>query len=70
MALSQAQASAVKVGDRIGFKCDVEQSSEVYGVRTNEWSGKLELLVEVTQGDYRHGRKWVDAERCFDHRPK
>lgn len=56
-------ANTVKVGDRVLFKYDVEQYSDVYAIRG---SGEdKEFQVEVTEGDYGHGMKWVSYRKCY-----
>lgn len=58
--------SAVKIGDYVSFKCDIEQGSKVANIRKCG-GGRYgtELLVEVTAGEYERGPMWIDAADCW-----
>lgn len=60
--------SKIKVGDRVGFKYDVEQYSVVKGVKNGGWDSSPRFLVTVTAGGYKHGDLWLHADDIFDHR--
>lgn len=61
--LNPEQIKNVKVGDRVGFKRDVEQSSKVLEIKTEH--GVTFFKVNVTQGEYGQGEKWIEAARCW-----
>lgn len=61
----RSRTRTVGVGDTVGFKYDVEQSSPIKQIRRKSWGTGYELLVTVTQGDYHHGDLWVDANDCW-----
>ena len=63
--MTTQETKAVKVGDRVLFKSDVEQYSEVKGIMQDPHGPGLLFQVEVTQGDYRHGLTWMNAEKCY-----
>lgn len=63
----------VKVGDWVGFKCDIEQSGQIIEIKTrNNWYGDRSIVFvlenkEGFRGEYIRGAKQTeeDAERCW-----
>lgn len=53
-----------KVGGFCAFKCDIEQSGEILDVRPDRYNP--EVLVEVNEGGYGHGKTWIPCDRCWD----
>lgn len=61
--------ATVKLGQVVGFKCDIEQASDIRGIRRKAdifgrpgRGDKFELLLNVTAGEYGRGEQWFDAE--------
>ena len=66
--MTNEEALKVKIGDSVGFKCDVEQGSKVYDIRQRRLFMSeyvIEFEVNVERGGYSHGRRWINAEDCW-----
>jgi hypothetical protein len=47
--MATVEGQTVKVGDCVGFKCDIEQWGEIVAIRKSA-SGHWELVLENTNG--------------------
>lgn len=53
----EGDAVEFRIGGFVCFKCDIEQGSEIFGIRRYEYG--IEILVDITEGGYEHGKTWI-----------
>lgn len=60
------RTDALKVGDVVWFKLDVEQCSPILEIRrSNNWNRDLAFVVNVTAGEYVRGHQEIFADDIF-----
>lgn len=69
MNTAQVEGKTVKVGDHVGFKCDIEQSGKIIEIKRNMF-GRAVLVLENKNGfhgDYIGGRTITEqnASDCW-----
>ena len=65
-----ADGKIIKIGDWVEFKCDVEQSGKIIGMKSRFGTVELQLENENRfDGGYIGGETitWQDADRCWSY---